>query len=126
MIAQYETQLKYRKVDENGDMLFGGGAADFIEGAAAMEQVIKTRLAAAEGEWWEGDDGALPWFTEIIGNTLTPDKVAEIDLMVIGRIMDTVGVNSVSDIDSGVENRKYHFSCIAHTIYGDVPVEVEK
>lgn len=124
MLAQYNTQLKYRRTDENDDMVFGVGDAAFAEGAEAMEQVIKTRLAACEGEWWEGDPGALPWFTDILGSMVTQGRKDEIDLMIIDRIMDTVGVNSVSSIESSIENRHYHFTCTVHTVHGDVPAEV--
>ena len=41
MKAQYETQLKYRALDENGDMIFGHGDRDFISGLPAMAQVLK-------------------------------------------------------------------------------------
>ena len=124
MLAQYETQLKYRRLDENGDVMFGGGESDFLTGREAMEQVIKTRLGSAENEWWEGDDTALPWYTEMIGTMNTPDKVEELDLLVIGRIMDTIGVISVKDIQSSIENRHYHFTCKVQTIYGEVNAEV--
>ena len=124
MIAQYNTQLKYRRVVENGDMVFGTGSSDFKEGADAMEQVLKTRLGACENEWWEGDPGAIPWFSEVLGRMVTQEQIDEIDLLIIDRIMDTVGVNSVSGIESGVEDRHYHFTCTAHTVHGDVPVEV--
>lgn len=124
MLAQYETKLKYRKQDENGDMTFGGSDADFVETAAAMKQVLVTRLGACEDEWWEGDDAAIPWFSDVLGQMVAQGKVEEIDLLVIERIMDTVGVNSVSNITSGVTNRKYHFSCTVNTVYGSIPVEV--
>lgn len=124
MLAQYETQLKYRKMGKDGDAVFGSEGSVFLEGAEAMAQVLKTRLAACEGEWWEGDDGALPWFTGILGSMVAKGRVDEIDLMVVDRIMSTVGVNSVSNIVSGVKDRHYSFTCTAHTVYGDVPVEV--
>lgn len=125
MIAQYESQLKYRKLDEDGDMVFGcTGDSGFLRKEKAMAQVLKTRLAACEDEWWEDDPGALPWFTEILGSMVSQGRVEEIDLMVINRIMDTVGVISVTNIESSVKNRQYHFSCTVHTVQGDVPLEV--
>jgi hypothetical protein len=125
MLAQYETQLKYRKVDENGDMVFGcTGESGFLESGEAMAQVLKTRLGACEDEWWEDDPGALPWFTGILGSMVSQGRVDEIDLMVIERITSTVGVNSVSNIESYVKDRHYYFTCTAHTVHGDVPVEV--
>ena len=126
MLAQYETQLKYRRLDENGDMVFGEtGEFGFLESADAMAQVLKTRLGACEDEWWEDDPGAIPWFTEVLGSMVSQERVDEIDLMVIDRITSTVGVNSVSNIESYVKDRHYYFTCTAHTVHGDVPVEVE-
>lgn len=124
MKAQYETQLKYRALDENGDMTFGHGDRDFISGLPAMAQVLKTRLSAVEGEWWEGDPHALPYYTAMIGAGATKQKQDAMDLMVINRIMDTVGVISVSDVKSTIQNRKYHFECKVQTIYGTTVAEV--
>lgn len=124
MKAQYETQLKYRALDENGDMIFGHGDRDFISGLPAMAQVLKTRLSAVEGEWWEGDPHALPYYTEMIGAGATKKKQDAMDLMVINRIMDTVGVISVSEVNSTIQNRRYHFECKVQTIYGTTVAEV--
>lgn len=125
MLAQYNTQIKVRRMDENGDMIFGSTAPDaFLEGTEALAQVLSTRLKAIQGEWWEGDEGALPWMTDILGSMVSRGHRDEIDLMVIDRIMDTVCVNSVDNISSEITNRHYKFSCTAHTVHGDVPVEV--
>lgn len=124
MLAQYETNLKYRKRDENGDFVFGHGDADFLYGIDAMQQVIQTRLAAFYGEWWEGDDTALPYFPDILGAPATIRNKAAIDLMVIERIMDTRGVTSVSDVQSSIIDRHYSFSCAVATVYGNTTVEV--
>ena len=126
MQAQYETQLVYRKMDENGDYVFGETGTAFLSEKEAMEQVLKTRLAACKDEWWEGDDTAVPWFTEALGQMVTQRRVDEIDLMVVNRILDTVGVISVSDVKSYVEKRVYHFSCSVNTVYGEVQVEVSQ
>lgn len=122
--SQYETQLKYRRMDEDGDMLFGHGEQDFKTDLEAISQVIKTRLAAVEDEWWEGDIGALPYFTEILGMASTEENRAAVDLMIINRIMDTVGVLSVSDVESSTENRHYRFACKVQTVYGETAAEV--
>ena len=122
--AQYETQLKYRRMDEDGDMVFGRGEQDFMSDIEAITQVIKTRLAAMEGEWWEGDIGALPYFTDILGMASTEENRAVVDLMIINRIMDTVGVLSVSEVESSIENRHYRFNCKVQTVYGETTAEV--
>lgn len=122
--AQYETQLKYRRTDKDGDMTFGQGEQDFKTDLEAMAQVLKTRLAAAEDEWWEGDIGALPYFTDILGMASTEENRAAVDLMIINRIMDTVGVLGVSDVESFIENRHYRFNCKVQTVYGETTAEV--
>lgn len=124
MLAQYTTNLKYRKLDENGDMIFGHGDNDFLYGLEAMAQVVQTRLKAIYQEWWEGDETALPWFTDILGARAFSLKKDEIDLMVIERLMDTIGVVSVSDIESSFSNRHYSFSCKVQTVYGETTAEV--
>ena len=124
MLAQYTTNLKYRKLDENGDMIFGHGDNDFLYGLEAMAQVVQTRLKAIYQEWWEGDETALPWFTDILGARASSLKKDEVDLMVIERLMDTIGVVSVSDIESSFSNRHYSFSCKVQTVYGETTAEV--
>lgn len=124
MIAQYATNLKYRKRDENGDYVFGHGDDDFLYGLEAMAQVIKTRLGAMRGEWWEGDETALPYFDGILGAAATSQNKDAIDLMIIERIMDTVGVTGVSEISSAFEDRRYSFSCKVQTVYGETTAEV--
>lgn len=124
MNAQYATNLKYRKRDENGDYVFGHGDDDFLYGLDAMAQVIRTRLGAMRGEWWEGDETALPYFDEILGAAATEQNKDAIDLMIIERIMDTVGVTGVSDIASSFVDRRYSFTCKVQTLYGETTAEV--
>lgn len=124
MIAQYTTNLKYRRLDENDDMMFGHGDGDFLYGLEAMRQVIQTRLKAIRNEWWEGDPTAIPWTTDVIGARVSQFSKEKIDLMIIERLMDTVGVNSVSDIESSFINRRYSFQCNVQTVYGETTGQV--
>lgn len=124
MIAQYETALAYRKRDENGDMVFGHGANDYVSGVEAMTEVIKSRLQAVQDEWFEGDETALPYFDEVLTAYKTEENQGIIDLMVVQRLMDTRGVLSIEDVHSEFIDRKYVFTCTAVTVYGQTPVEV--
>lgn len=126
MKAQYETALGYRRLDENGDMVFGQSNTGILQDRAAMAQVLKTRLAAVEGEWWEGDDGALPYFSEILGARGSEENRKAFDLMVVERIMDTIGVISVENVESTFEHREYRFKCDVNTVYGSIQVEVSR
>lgn len=125
MKAQYETNLVCRAMDENGDMRFGEGQNSQLHNLEAMKQVLKTRFGAVEGEWWEGDEGAIPYFGGGIFGAVASGKVKDtIDLMIINRIMDTVGVIGVSDVISSIENRRYQFTCTVQTVYGTTTAEV--
>ena len=120
MQAQYETKLIYRRLDANGDYVWGNSMNDMLSGLAAMRQVVQTRLRAIQGEWWEGDRTALPYFTDMLGGPGSLEQIRKIDLMIIARLMDTVGVLNVTDFSSSYENRAYRCSCTVHTVYGDV------
>ncbi len=122
MQAQYESNLIYREQDASGDWIWGNGMNDMLSGQAAMQQVILTRLRAIKFEWWEGDSTALPYYTEILGGPGSMSQIAKIDLMVIARLMDTIGVISVTEFTSSFKNRMYHCSCNAHAVYGDILV----
>lgn len=124
MQAQYETKLIYRRLDANGDYVWGNSMNDMLSGQAAMRQVVQTRLRAIRGEWWEGDRTALPYFTDMLGGPGSQTQIQKIDLMVIARLMDTVGVLNVTGFSSSFENRAYKCSCTVHTVYGDVSAEV--
>ena len=125
MKAQYETNLVCRAMDEDGDMRLGEGQNGQLYTIDAMKQVLKTRLGAVEGEWWEGDAGAIPYFSGSILGAVASEKVKDtLDLLVINRIMDTVGVIGVSDVESSIEYRKYHFTCSVQTVYGTTTAEV--
>ena len=124
MQAQYETKLIYRRLDANGDYVWGNSMNDMLSGQAAMRQVVQTRLRAIRDEWWEGDRTALPYFTDMLGGPGSQTQIQKIDLMVIARLMDTVGVLNVTGFSSSFENRAYKCSCTVHTVYGDVSAEV--
>lgn len=121
MATQYTESIKYRRLDENGDYTFGK-PNEFLTGLEALTQAIQTRLKVIKGEWWEGDYTALPFMSEIVGKVRN-DK-SRLDLMVIRRITDTVGVISVSEVQSTLSGRRYTFSCKVKTVYGETRVEV--
>ena len=124
MQAKYETDLIYRKLDENGDMVWGQGKQNFLSGLDAMAQVIKTRLGAIQGEWWEGDPTALPYYTEMVTAYATDETRSMLDLMIIERLMDTRGVLSVTNVWSAIVNRRYTFKADVNTVYGTTKAEV--
>ena len=122
-VPEYLTALRYRKLDEDGDMMFGAVQSPMLNKLDAMPQLIRTRLLTFEGEWWESDDG-LPLFTEILGRPQSEDDRLSAELAIINYLTETVGIISVYDVFSEfIPFRGFHFQCRVQTVYGEVEVD---
>lgn len=107
--------MRYRKLDANGDMVFGGNSKDFLKGRDATIQAIKTRLRLLKGEWWENTDAGFPLFQDVLGKR---DEL-KVKNRIVERIQQTEGVLSVSNVNAEFLNRKLSFTCSISTVYGD-------
>lgn len=120
----YLTALSYRPLSEDGDMTMGLFP---LTGLDAMNQALLTRLKLYDGEWWEEEDieDALPMMTRMLGGPLTEENMAYLELMIVDRVRNTVGVTDVTDISSERIGRRYLFTCSVDTVYGETEVELE-
>ena len=107
--------MRYRALDENGDMTFGGNNKNFLKDIKAVIQAIKTRIKLLKGEWWENTETGFPLFQDILGNY----DYLKIKNRIVERIQQTQGVLSVANIDIEYGNRKLNFKCTVSTIFGD-------
>lgn len=114
----------YRKIDNGGDYCFGRSSQDFVQGAQAVAQVIRTRLLLLKSEWWENQDEGLPLFQSILGQAGTPDNLKAIDLIIRDRISTAQDVTGIEDFKSSYANRKYSVLVVVNTKYGTAEVEV--
>ena len=116
--------LLYRRLDSDGDMLFGLGAAGFLTGREAVRQAIITRIKAYPGE--PEEDGAFGAVTEILGLPRTEENRELMELALIERVAGAPGALSVEDAACGYRaGRSCFFSCIVNTEYGPVGIETE-
>lgn len=53
-------KMKYRRLDENGDMLPCNRMYPPYENAHAVGAAIRSRLLSFQGEWWEDPDIGIP------------------------------------------------------------------
>ena len=113
----------YRRLDNNGDYSFGRGRQDFMSGAAAVGQAVKTRLLLLSGEWWEDRSDGTPLFQSILGTPGTPDNLSAVDLLIQERITSTEGVTQILEYTNDYENRACSVKCIVGTIYGQAALE---
>lgn len=107
--------MRYRALDENGDMTFGGNNKNFLKDIKAVIQAIKTRIKLLKGEWWENTETGFPLFQDILGNY----DYLKIKNRIVERIQQTQGVLSVTNIEIEYDNRKLNFNCTVSTICGD-------
>jgi hypothetical protein len=84
--------MRYRALDSNGDYQLGRSAAEFlVNSAAAVAQLVMTRLLLWEGEWFLDLTEGTPYSQSILGfstQTIYDQAIQE-------RIIGTAGVSSI-------------------------------
>lgn len=98
--------MKYRKLDENGDYVFGNNSHDYIEKDEAIAQAIKTKLYLFYGEWWEDISLGLPMFQSILGQVSNSNLRQTVILLCAEQINLVEGVTSVDSISVDISARK--------------------
>lgn len=119
--------MKYRKLDDNGDIVFGQGNDDFFYDLYAVKQAIKTRLQLYFNTFWRDLSDGLPMFESILGSSGSQENIAAIDNIFSGRITGTQGVTSITFFDSEFDpdNRNYDYEARVQTIYSEEPIEIQ-
>ena len=118
--------MKYRKLDENGDYVFGNNSHDYIEKDEAIAQAIKTKLYLFYGEWWEDISLGLPMFQSILGQVSNSNLRQTVILLCAEQINLVEGVTSVDSIYVDISARKLGLTIDVTTENGTtVNLEVE-
>ena len=118
--------MKYRKLDENGDYVFGNNSHDYIEKDEAIAQAIKTKLYLFYGEWWEDISLGLPMFQSILGQVSNSNLRQTFILLCAEQINLVEGVTSVDSISVDISARKLGLTIDVTTENGTtVNLEVE-
>lgn len=113
--------MRYRKLDDDGDYVFGNGSAVFLTDAEAVAQAIKTRIMHWTGEWWEDMNSGTP-MQNIIGSR----NLQYADEAIRKRVLDTQHVQSIIFWDSSFnqDSRSLKVAMAVETDYGIVEQEV--
>lgn len=110
--------LRYRRLDADGDMVFGHGQRDFlIDTPETVAQSILTRLRLFTGEWFVDLTAGTPWLTQVTGEHTLPLA----DVAIRTRILNTFGVLRLDEYDSEYDPRVRSFTVHARvtTIFGE-------
>jgi hypothetical protein len=112
------SSITYRKLDSNGDYIFGQPSIEFLTDTEAVAQAIKTRLLLLYGEWWESTTDGTPFWQQILGSSGANKSV--VDGILQERILGTIGVSSISSFSSIFASRQYTFKAIVITDYNTI------
>lgn len=114
--------MRYRKLDENDDYVFGGNLASFfIDHPEAPAQAVKTRLMLQLGEWFVDTSDGTPWKTKVLGKYTSATR----DPVLRNRILGTQGVSAIALYASQFdpETRQYDVQAQIDTVYGKTTIQ---
>ena len=109
--------MRLRKIDANGDMVFGHGQADYwFNNAHGVGQLVSSRLRLWLGQWFLNVSDGTPYLTEILGKYTENTR----DAVIRERIFNTEGVVDISGYNSQLERQSRDFTVHATigTAYG--------
>ena len=107
--------MRYRALDENGDMVMRNGHA-YIKDKEAVQQACATRLRLLIYEWWEDIDDGVPYWQQIIASR----DVDAATRIIRKRIAGTDNVLSIINLESewDNENRTLTVRAAVQSTYG--------
>lgn len=109
--------MRYRKLDENGDMVFGFGLAGFYIGVPeAVSQSVLTRLRLWVGDWFLDETEGTPYSQAVLGVR----KSQTIEPAMRARILSTPGVTEIVSLNVVIDENKRTaiINSEINTIYG--------
>ena len=117
-------QIIYRRLDKNGEPMFGAGLGNFVSDREAVAQAILTRIKLLQGEWWESLTEGTPLFQSILGQpTATPESIA---MVLQERIAKTPFVSGITNIAASEDKqRRASFSCNTQTDFGAITITTQ-
>lgn len=111
----------YRKLDSNGDYVFGQGAGNFLQDSPeTVAQAVATRLKLFKGEWFTDTTAGTPYSSSVLG----AGKISSYDNAIQEVILQTPGVVRITKYSSAVNSiaRAAEINCTIDTLYGKASV----
>ena len=116
--------MRYRREDDSGDYTFGQGDSTWlINSPEAVAQAVKTRFELWRGQWFLDTTEGTPWIQSVLGKQ-RPDVY---NLAIRQRILETEGVNSITEFNRSVDGntRRVTFTATIDTLYGTTTITSE-
>ncbi|NTG00117.1 hypothetical protein G6L30_08285 [Agrobacterium rhizogenes] len=113
--------MRYRKLDANGDRVFGHGSSDFWRDVPdAPAQAVMTRLHLEQGSWFLDTSEGIPWKTRVLGKYTGPTR----DPVIRSRVLGTQGVTAITEYSSDLnrDTRAFSVNLTIDTQYGQATI----
>lgn len=113
--------MRMRKVDENGDYVFGRGAANFhVDVPDAPALLASERLRLWLGDWYQNTADGTPYRERVLGRHTETTR----DLVLRARLLGTQGVTAIDAYDASLnaDTRRLEVSAEVSTAYGSATV----
>ena len=115
--------MRVRALDENGDMTFGNGSANFlVNSPEAVAQCVGTALKLQQGEWFLDTTAGVPYATQVLGYNTANSR----DVAMRNAILAVPGVTDIVSYSSSVDTktRKFTVTAALNTLYGVANIQV--
>jgi len=109
--------MRYRKLDANGDIVFGNQQSDFYQdNVEAVGQAVLTRLKLWQGEWFLDTEEGTPFEQAMLGT----NKMKTLAPAIRKRILESEGVKSIENFELiwNSQIRKATINATIDTDYG--------
>lgn len=110
--------MRYRKLDVDGDMLFGNQQGDMLRDTPeTVAQAVITRLRLWLGEWFIDQTDGTPYQQAVLGKYTSQT----IEPAMRSRILDTQGVTAITAFEAlfNPDSRAVTVNATISTIYGE-------
>lgn len=114
--------MRYRKLDDSGDFLFGHGQADFHHDTPqAVAQAVATRLRLFFGEWFLDVAEGTPYVQAVFGKHTAETCGPALR----ERILGTEGVTALAAFETVYdgETRRLAVNATIETLYGEALIQ---
>lgn len=107
--------MRYRALDDNGDMVVRNGQA-YLSDVDAVRQACATRLRLLIYEWWEDTEDGVPYWQQIIASRNLDEALR----LIRKRIQGTDNVISVVNMEHTWEpnSRTLYITAVVQSTYG--------
>jgi hypothetical protein len=112
--------MKYRKLDADGDYVFGTGNDFHKDSPETVAQAVRTRLLLYQGDWFLQPDAGVPWRSDVLG--ALPEGAYED--VIRDAILETEGVTAIVDFSVTLDpdTRRLRINATIDTEYGRAEV----